>query len=286
MGTTLSKIWKRSKVLAVLFFLAIIFILIPTWVFFKLFKKPIAFIWKRSHCRFKYAFKELFRRSKAHYKKVGQEWSDAHKSKSKERTANPPAQEISAAKMKKQKAQLHKRPILAPIHIRLKNALSSRSLPLLIQTCSEVLNELYPKMPTEMPQTHQIISNIPIFFDDAKAVRQRKIEGEIGRTLQHEILAEKWKSYFGEGIGAKILEEIPKNGKKEKGEKLAGEAKTVEQEKDRMSNVAENDADADVLLEAGEVLDRWFSWGGSNARTWEESRAHHNVGPETGSAAA
>jgi hypothetical protein len=61
--------------------------------------------------------------------------------------------------------------MLAPKHTRLNSALASRSLPTVIQTASEVLNELYPQMPAEMPHTHEIISHIPVFFDEAKVVR-------------------------------------------------------------------------------------------------------------------
>lgn len=56
-----------------------------------------------------------------------------------------------------------------------------------------------------MPQTHDMISNVTVFFEEAKTVRKRKAAGEIGRTLQHEIVVAKWKKYFDEGIGRRIL---------------------------------------------------------------------------------
>ena len=131
-------------------------------------------------------------------------------------------------------------------------------------------------MVDEMPQTHEIISNIPIFFDEAKEVRRKKVGGEIGRTLQHEMLAEKWKKCFSEGIESKILEEMPKKDAAviEEVGRPEGEQETKAEEgevqNDRASSVAEDDTFADSVLEAGEILERWFSWGGTSTRTWED----------------
>jgi hypothetical protein len=246
---------------------------------FKFLKKPAAWIWNHSRDRFILAAKELSRRSKIHYKKIAKEWHDSHQTE--ESTVGEGFHSEAITKEKKRIEQPHKRPVLASKHTRLKLALASRSLPTVIQTASEVLNEFYPQMPVEMSQTHEIISHIPVFFDEAKVVRQRKLDGKIGRTLQHEILAEKWKIYFGDAPVGKILEELPTKTERDKlaREKAEKEraAETAEEktnrdgkEREKTSSVAQDDAVADAILEAGEVLERWFSWGGIDTSTWDD----------------
>lgn len=155
------------------------------------------------------------------------------------------------------------------IEARLAPILKSRSLPVLIGLGFELLNEAYPAMEVDMPQTHGMISNIPAFFED-KIIRRKKVAGGIEGNLQHKIGASKWKERFGNDTGRRILEETSKNkieGKKEADEKVVGEVKAEVngKKKEKESSVAANDAVSNVVSEAGEVLERWLSWIGSCA---------------------
>lgn len=73
------------------------------------------------------------------------------------------------------------------------------------------------------------------------------------------------------GLDGGSWEETSKNKvkRKEAGGNVVEEAK--ENEKEKASSVVEDDVVPEVILEAGEVLERWFSWSGTRAapRDWE-----------------
>jgi hypothetical protein len=50
-----------------------------------------------------------------------------------------------------------------------------------------------------------MVSQFPVFFEEGKEVRKRKVAEKIGRTVQHEILAEKWKVCFREGMVGVVI---------------------------------------------------------------------------------
>lgn len=83
-----------------------------------------------------------------------------------------------------------------------------RWAPAVIVAAEQYLNSIH------MPKSAAIAKSFGVLFEEAKEVRRQKREGKIGKTVQHELMAEKWHAHFEHGFLSTIQEEIESKPKR------------------------------------------------------------------------
>lgn len=198
-------------------------------------RKLCKWIWKRYRERLSKAGKRFGERLWAHYKArfeeiSGENFDDDNSKTPSSVHESPKVKELLPHCRKTERKYARNRKLAADLGAGFKSRSIKKLVPALTDAGQQFLTFAH------MPKSAAMVKRFGELFREAENIRKQKLNHEIGRTVQHELLAEKWHSLWpAEGFWNTIISDMQSRPEPKKWKKWE--------------------------IDSGEELRRWFSWG-------------------------